>query len=83
MQQPISEHGGSGKQKADGLIAIEETALRFSPGSALLLNSVALQFVIHAWVTKGRNGQYSGGWMVVSRLAPRRIAVGSDRLGVT
>jgi hypothetical protein len=38
---------------------MEETALGFAPGGALLLNSVALQFVIH---DLNCSGQYSGGW---------------------
>jgi hypothetical protein len=49
MQEAVGEDCGGGEQEADGLVAMEETALGFAAGGALLLNSVALQFVIHAW----------------------------------
>lgn len=62
MQQAINKNSGSGKQQADGLIAMEEPALGFAAGGAFLLNSVVLQFVRHARQSV-RHGQYSEGWI--------------------
>ena len=50
VKETVGEHGGSGQQEADGLVAMEEAALGFAAGGALLLNSVAFQFVLHAGV---------------------------------
>jgi hypothetical protein len=47
VEEAISENGGRGEQEADGLVAMEETALLVAARGALLLNSVALQFVFH------------------------------------
>ena len=59
MNETPGKDCSGGEEEADGLIAMEEAALGIAAGDALLLGSVAFQFVIH---DLNCNGQYSGGW---------------------
>jgi hypothetical protein len=47
VEEPVCEDSGGGEEQADGLIAMEEAALGFAAGLALLLDGEANQFVVH------------------------------------
>jgi hypothetical protein len=48
VKQPVSEDRGGRKQQADSLVAMEEAALGFAAGLALLLDVERDEFVVHA-----------------------------------
>lgn len=47
MEEAPGQDGSGREQDADGLIAMEEAALGFAAGLALLLDVVAEEFVVH------------------------------------
>lgn len=47
MEQAVGEDCGGGEEQADGLVAMEEMALGFAAGLALLLDVVRDEFVVH------------------------------------
>jgi hypothetical protein len=48
VEEAIDEDGGGGEEQADGLVAAEAFSLAFAAGFALLLDGVAIEFVVHA-----------------------------------
>jgi hypothetical protein len=74
VEQAIREDSGGGEEEADGLIAMEEAALGFAAGLALLLDVVWDEFVVHAFLADGLVAVYRMAESCISsRVEVRRV----------
>ena len=60
VEQAVEQDGASRDQQSDGLVAVEAAALDITTALALLLDGIALQFVVHAPPLRPRHGRSSG-----------------------
>ena len=76
MQQPVGKHRCGSEEQAEGLVAGELEVLGFAAGFAFLLDSVALELVVHLSVSRGfGRSLFSGS---IAKTGEREYRPGSD-----